>query len=102
MKKKLLALVAVASITTLSGCQMLSGSGASTPSDFANMECDQIKQVFDSYNTSKGLMDTGVSLLSAVGVTGASAASTAAQSSYETAAQFARPVIKMKQCNFTI
>lgn len=100
---------AFASALVLSGCQ-LTGNGSSGGSatniantDFANMNCDEIKQVFDSYTEQMSNMETGGSLLSAVGVSaGTSQGLQVMRTAYSQAREIANPIIAAKQCAYQL
>lgn len=100
MKK--LALIAFASVA-LSGCQTTGSSSDIASTDFQDMSCDEIKQTFDEYHTQMDNLDTGASVLSAVGVdAGADEAQSMMREGYSRAKTVATPVLKAKNCSVTI
>ncbi|WP_188008255.1 lipoprotein [Photobacterium damselae] len=102
--KKTIALLTFAAV--LSGCQMMPGQSKPTDienTDFTSMSCEDIKAVFDGYNSSMEIAETGSSVLSIVGMGAATEqAKLIAHQAYDKAATVARPIIKIKQCKFTI
>lgn len=71
--------------------------------DFNSMSCDDIQAMFAEYREQMDNVDTGASLLSAVGVdSGTSEAKAVMAQAYSQAATTARPVLKVKQCSFTV
>lgn len=91
------------SALALSGCQMTGDETDLASTDFNAMSCDNIQQVFTDYQSKMDHIETGSSLLSAVGAdTGTSEAKALMQQTYQSAAEVARPVIKAKSCNFSV
>ncbi|SHO23863.1 Metal dependent phosphohydrolase [Moritella viscosa] len=84
----------------LTGCQTTGSNNDSIASaDFQNMSCAEIKQTFDDYQDQMDNLDTGTSLLSAVGVnTGTSEAKGVMQKAYIQAKKAASQIIKVKKC----
>ncbi|WP_305370472.1 hypothetical protein [Photobacterium leiognathi] len=100
MKKIILSLVLASS--TLTGCSMMPKSDIAN-TDFTKMDCEQIKAVFDEYDSTMEMVNTGGSLLSAFGAGAVtSSATTVAESAHQQALLIARPIVKIKHCNFTI
>ncbi|WP_434998472.1 hypothetical protein ACRZ5S_06720 [Vibrio scophthalmi] len=91
-------------VSVLAGCQLTGGSNTDIANaDFSKMSCDEIKQVFTDYQDTMDNVDTGSSLLSAVGVdSGVSESKAAMNSAYQQARKAANPVLKMKKCSFSI
>ncbi|WP_318463986.1 hypothetical protein [Photobacterium leiognathi] len=102
--KKILGVVLAASL--VSGCQLMGGGANSsdiTNADFKNMGCDEIKSVFETYQESMEMAETGSNLLSIVDLdAGLGEAQEIASQAYNQAATVARPVVKLKKCDFTI
>lgn len=106
MKKNACLFVFVSSVFALSGCQ-LTGSGGNNTSianaDFQNMNCDEIKQAFDSYRDQMSNVETGGSLLSAVGAgTATGQGLQVMRTAYSQARDIANPIITAKECNYTL
>ncbi|HCG5125225.1 TPA: hypothetical protein NJZ01_003035 [Vibrio parahaemolyticus] len=102
--KKLLLLTAIGSVTLLSGCQMTgSTDNASTPTNFQDMSCDQIKSTLDTQKDTIDNIENGSSLLSMVGMdTGTATAKKAAVTTYQTSLKAAKPIAKAKNCKFRL
>ncbi|KOO04195.1 hypothetical protein [Vibrio nereis] len=93
----------IVSALTLSGCQMMGGDTDIANTDFTAMSCEDIQQVFTDYQDNMNNIETGAGLLSVVGLgAGTDGAKTLMQQTYQSAATAARPVIKAKNCNFSV
>ncbi|MGI2788848.1 hypothetical protein [Vibrio fluvialis] len=105
MKKVVLSVVTAISIAALSGCQLTGSSETPdlTNADFNTMDCDQIEQLFTDYKSNMETLDSGSSILSAVGMdTGTAEAKATMRAAYNQAATTVRPVLKAKSCTFTV
>ncbi|MCE3220478.1 hypothetical protein G5C64_16775 [Vibrio diabolicus] len=102
--KKLLLLTAIGSAALLSGCQMTgSTDNASTPTNFQDMSCQDIKSTLDAQKEAIDTIESGGSLLSMVGMDeGTDAAKKAAVTTYQTSLKAAKPIAKAKKCKFSL
>jgi hypothetical protein len=103
--KKLMFIVALGSVLTVSGCGSTGKGGSSISNlNFSEMSCEDINQTFSSYqrkkNTAKGLTSLASTLgLNKGGI--ATQATVASDSIYFNATKIARPIAVSKGCTVT-
>ena len=100
MKKIALSITIVSLV--LSGCSMMPKADIAN-ADFTKMDCAKIKSIFDEYDSTIGMVNTGGNLLSAFGASSITSTATGmAETAHQQALLIARPIIKIKHCNFTL
>lgn len=98
--KKVFLLAAVSSSLILTGCQLTGSETPAAPANFSDMSCEEIKSSLD---TQKDMIDNGGDLLSMVGMdSGTQEAKSAAVTAYQTSVKAAKPIVKIKKCDFSL
>lgn len=101
--KKVFLLAAVSSSLILTGCQLTGSEASAAPANFSDMSCEEIKSSLDTQKDMIDNIDNGGDLLSMVGMdSGTQEAKSAAVTAYQTSVKAAKPIVKIKKCDFSL